>query len=192
MSACLHTPPAPDFHELIWEVRPRLLAYFRSNCKILGYDADDLVQETLLRVLRQYEHDAPSEGRVTALVFRVARRVLREFLSRGHVEPEIDQAPILRPACPSPRGVVYICGLLREVGKIIQSAFNELRGRATFRREEMARALFHTLATQRTWFLLHGAHPPRLQEGSSAADLSEPTGMMCSRFAPAAIALKAQ
>ena len=186
MSQVLHKPPAPDLEELVREVTPGLLAYIRAH-SIRNYNVEELLQETLVRILQRYRRDRPSEGRFTAWMFAAARHVVIEFCHlRAHDHEVVDIHPsqlIVFVDCSESR-VIQVQRLLRDIGKIVQSAFNELRGRATFRLE-MALTRFDMLAIQRTWYLLHGAHPPRLQAGSAAADLSEPAGMMCSRFAPA-------
>jgi len=179
-----HKPPAPDFEQIIGKVLPRLRLYFLRG-GIHRYDADDLIQETVLRLLECDRCDEPSEGRVTARVFAVAKHVLIKFHRREQRVGEFLEIGDLPPTCSTSSGVSRASELLRGVGKIVQCAFNELRGRATFRREKMGYARFDMLAMQRKWHLLHGAHPPRPRTWAPAAALSESKGTMCSRFAPA-------
>ena len=68
--------PVPvDWEQLIREISPRL-KLFISHRRFDGIDVDDVVQETLLRVFTQYRNFKVSEGRLTAWLFAVARKVL--------------------------------------------------------------------------------------------------------------------
>lgn len=62
-------PALHDLDQLLREIHPRLIAFFR--CRALpGLDAEDLAQETLLKVVTRYSEWKPSQGPSTAWLVR--------------------------------------------------------------------------------------------------------------------------
>jgi hypothetical protein len=156
------------WEQLIGAVRVTLRAY----CERLGFqgnDADELFEEAFGRISKRIQPHPLSESQVTARFYALA---VDTTLSLLCAHKSVRAA---RPNCFSttPSLIVQKHRLLREIGKTVQSAFNELRGRATFRRRKMSRTYFDILALQRNWYLLHGAHPPRIHAGSRIAGLSD-------------------
>ena len=174
--------PVPvDWEQLIREISPRL-KLFISHRRFDGI-VDDVVQETLLRVFTQYRNFKVSEGRLTAWLFAVARKVLIDHGRR--VRKEIAAACRARPA-PCVRAVSAALDaahrFLRAIGRIVQSAFNAARRRATFHRWMMARGDVNILATHRACFRFMAHIHLAPQPGIPVTGLSVAFGGGCAPY----------
>jgi len=82
------------FDALVQAYSTRLYGYFYRQTGV-SHDAEDLLQELFVRVVRmigEYEH----EGRFDAWLFRIATNLVRDRLRRAKTTPAIGQEPGLQ------------------------------------------------------------------------------------------------
>lgn len=87
-------------------------------------------------------------------MFAIARNLQIEFFRRRIKELPPSSDPEAGALIDREFREATALTLLRGIGRIVQSAFNALRGRATFRMRKMAQGAFDTLVTHREWYLL--------------------------------------
>ena len=87
------------FGDFFRTMAPRLAGYFR-RAGARPEAIDELIQEVMLRVWRSAGHYDPARGAVESWVFRIARNVRVDMVSREH-RPELDpEDPALVPVAP--------------------------------------------------------------------------------------------
>ena len=78
LSLATHSAAVPDLSdELARDVHRKVLTFFRRRLSSAN-DAEDLVQDTMLRIVRSF-HDLRSRDRLQPWIFRIARGVLADY-----------------------------------------------------------------------------------------------------------------
>lgn len=168
----------PDLEQIVAKVRPLLLAFFRRRRVDIEL-VDDVIQETLLGILSQHRGEIPSEGLFTSWFVRHCHRVLMDAERKRKQEQLQVEVQILVD------GSVSHCAdslQIRQVGRLVQVAFDEGRC-CNAPRLGITASRFDVLSTQRSWYLHHGARPPRCRAGVLGANLPGIQGRTCSGFA---------
>jgi RNA polymerase sigma-70 factor (ECF subfamily) len=85
---------AEAISQLYRQCAHRFLAYFQKH-RVPGNDAEDLVQEVFVKVVRRCE-EFRGEARIEAWMWRIARNCLIDYFRRARPEDPVDEDELIR------------------------------------------------------------------------------------------------